>query len=162
VIEECDDAVINEREQFWVAHYDSFNHEKGYNLTRGGSFIEGQHFSVDAIEARRKNGKIQMTKLNQKQWLNPERKNQVRLQNQRHYREGKIKAPSYVGRKHSQRSKDAIGRANSIAQQGEKNSMFGTIWVSNHDEKISKRILKIDLQIFLDKGWQLGRKMKWL
>lgn len=36
VIEECDDNLINEREQFWVSHYDSFNNEKGYNLTSGG------------------------------------------------------------------------------------------------------------------------------
>lgn len=36
VIEECADDLINEREQFWVAHFDSFNPEKGYNLTRGG------------------------------------------------------------------------------------------------------------------------------
>lgn len=36
IIEECVDVQINEREQFWVAHFDSFNPEKGYNLTSGG------------------------------------------------------------------------------------------------------------------------------
>ncbi len=35
-IEECADELINEREQFWVTHFDSFNPEKGYNLTSGG------------------------------------------------------------------------------------------------------------------------------
>lgn len=36
VIEECDDSIINEREQHWIRQYDSFNPEKGYNLTSGG------------------------------------------------------------------------------------------------------------------------------
>lgn len=39
VIEECDDDLANEREQFWVAKYDSFNQEKGYNLTSGGKAL---------------------------------------------------------------------------------------------------------------------------
>ena len=37
IIEECAHEVINDREQYWVAHYDSFNPEKGYNLTSGGN-----------------------------------------------------------------------------------------------------------------------------
>ena len=37
VIEECEDDLINEREQYWVSHYDSFNPKKGYNLTSGGN-----------------------------------------------------------------------------------------------------------------------------
>lgn len=41
VIEECNDDSINEREEFWVSHYDSFNHFKGYNLTRGGEGTKG-------------------------------------------------------------------------------------------------------------------------
>lgn len=49
VIEECDDEIINEREQFWVAHFDSFNPEKGYNLTSGGNAAT----SV-SLETRRK------------------------------------------------------------------------------------------------------------
>jgi len=31
------DETINEHEQFWVLHNDSFNPEKGYNLTSGGN-----------------------------------------------------------------------------------------------------------------------------
>lgn len=36
VLEECDDSLADEREQHWVTHFDSFNPEKGYNLTSGG------------------------------------------------------------------------------------------------------------------------------
>ncbi len=41
ILEECADEVINERERHWVAHFDSFNPDKGYNLTSGGE--EGNH-----------------------------------------------------------------------------------------------------------------------
>lgn len=48
VLEECIDDVVNEREQYWVAHFDSFNPEKGYNLTSGGNqLIE---FSEEVVQ----------------------------------------------------------------------------------------------------------------
>lgn len=37
VIEECDKEKLNEREVYWISYYDSFNKEKGYNMTPGGS-----------------------------------------------------------------------------------------------------------------------------
>lgn len=36
IIEECEDDLINEREQYWVSQFDSFNPENGYNMTSGG------------------------------------------------------------------------------------------------------------------------------
>lgn len=36
LVEECADELTNDREQFWIRHYDSFNSEKGFNLTSGG------------------------------------------------------------------------------------------------------------------------------
>lgn len=51
VLEECANEAINEREQHWVAHFDSFNPEKGYNLTSGGN----QNFERSE-ETRRKIG----------------------------------------------------------------------------------------------------------
>ena len=49
VIEECEDDVVNEREQHWVSHYDSFNPEQGYNLTTGGN----QNFTFSAEVKKR-------------------------------------------------------------------------------------------------------------
>lgn len=45
VIEECVDEVVDKREQRWIAHFDSFNCENGYNLTTGG-----QNFSDECIQ----------------------------------------------------------------------------------------------------------------
>lgn len=36
VIEECADDLVDEREKFWIRHYDSTNLDKGYNLEPGG------------------------------------------------------------------------------------------------------------------------------
>ena len=38
VIEECEQALLNEREKFWIQHYNSF--ECGYNMTIGGDGTE--------------------------------------------------------------------------------------------------------------------------
>ena len=34
LIEECDNSILKEREQYWIAYYDSYNN--GYNMTIGG------------------------------------------------------------------------------------------------------------------------------
>jgi hypothetical protein len=57
----------------------------------------------------------------------------------------------------SQEQKNSIGRANSN-KIGEKNSMFGKVWVYNDSIRISKPINKKDLPDFLANGWQSGRK----
>ena len=36
IIEECSDNLLDEREQYWIGYYNSFNKEKGYNATLGG------------------------------------------------------------------------------------------------------------------------------
>jgi len=59
VIESCDDELANERESFWISHFDSF--ENGYNMTTGGdhfghsedtknkigSFFRGKHLTEE-------------------------------------------------------------------------------------------------------------------
>lgn len=57
VLEECDDSLVDEREQHWVAHFDSFNPEKGYNLTNGG-----QEFSEECIQLISKRTREAMAK----------------------------------------------------------------------------------------------------
>lgn len=38
VIEECEQSLLNDREKFWIQHYNSFEH--GYNMTIGGDGAE--------------------------------------------------------------------------------------------------------------------------
>lgn len=49
VVEECNQALLNEREVYWISHYDSFN--SGFNLTLGG---EGSLGRVLSDETKKK------------------------------------------------------------------------------------------------------------
>lgn len=60
----------------------------------------------------------------------------------------------WSGRSHSEEARKKIGTANSVKQAGELNSQFGTRWISNEDQKISKRILKTEE---VPVGWIIGR-----
>ena len=67
---------------------------------------------------------------------------------------------TFEGKKHSSESKKRIGEANSKHQSGTGNSQFGTMWIHNLEEKLSKKIKKDELQNYENLGWIKGRKMK--
>ena len=61
VIEECPQELLNEREQYWIQYYDSFNN--GYNLTLGGGGTV--KYSIEAIyEDYCQTGNMQQTARN--------------------------------------------------------------------------------------------------
>jgi group I intron endonuclease len=67
----------------------------------------------------------------------------------------KGRSATFKGKKHKDDSKRKIGLTNSIKQSGEKNSQFGTCWITNGE--INKKISKTDK---LPNGWNLGRTVK--
>lgn len=72
------------------------------------------------------------------------------------HKEGKLKPPpSSLGRKQSEETKIKIGKANSIKQQGTKNSQYGTSWVNNG--KTNKKVRKEELDLYLSQGYIKGR-----
>lgn len=62
---------------------------------------------------------------------------------------------TFLGKHHSIESKLKIGKSNSIKQLGEKNSQFGTCWITN--EINNKKIKKTEI---IPEGWSLGRTRK--
>lgn len=58
-----------------------------------------------------------------------------------------------ISRPHSEETKAKIGKSNSIAQSGSKNSQFGSMWIT--DGTINKKINKLDN---IPEGWNKGRK----
>ena len=70
------------------------------------------------------------------------------------HKNGKIKYNTFIGKKHTEESKKIIGKKNSIHQKGEKNSQFGTCWITNGYE--NKKIDKNKLYLYPE--WKLGRK----
>ena len=60
-----------------------------------------------------------------------------------------------LGKSHTSETKNKISEKLKLAQAGNKNSQFGTMWITNEVE--SKKILKTDL---IPEGWRKGRKIK--
>ena len=71
----------------------------------------------------------------------------------------KLKYPNgtFFGKVHSDETKIKIGAANAIHQRGDKNSQFGTTWITNAESGESKKIKKDDL---IPDGWVKGRNIK--
>lgn len=38
-IDECDESLLNEKEEYWIKHYNTFNSAEGYNATSGGDKV---------------------------------------------------------------------------------------------------------------------------
>lgn len=64
----------------------------------------------------------------------------------------------WVDKKHTDESKKKIGDKNSINQMGNKNSQFGTCWITK--EGINKKIKKEDLESYITDNWLRGRNCK--
>jgi hypothetical protein len=71
------------------------------------------------------------------------------------HKEGKIRYDTMRGKTHSDTTKKMIGMKNSISQKGEKNSQFGTMWITNGIESI-----RVKKDSVIPEGWNKGRKMK--
>lgn len=69
----------------------------------------------------------------------------------------------WTGKKHLESTKEKMRNTfqSHHHQQGNKNSRYGTIWVYNQELKTSKSIQKIELDKYLDSGWNIGRIIKW-
>lgn len=61
----------------------------------------------------------------------------------------------FKGKVHKEESKRKIGKANSLHQQGVKNSQFGTCWITNGKE--NKKIKKEKLALYINQGYYKGR-----
>jgi group I intron endonuclease len=61
----------------------------------------------------------------------------------------------WIGKNHSEETKQKIGKESSLKQKGENNSQFGTCWITNGTE--NKKGNKTDRLLT---GWRFGRTIK--
>ena len=68
--------------------------------------------------------------------------------------------PIWKNRHHSEETKQKMREKCKINkhQQGEKNSQFGTCWITK--DGINKKIKQTELDIYINNGWTKGRKIK--
>ena len=162
IIEECTDDQVDDREKFWIAHYDSRNTEKGYNLALGGKgcSIDVRRKLSDALKGNTHCvGRILSTETREKlskagrgtkkSWVAERNKSLLASET------------PFFGKHHTEEVKAKIGKANSIHQSGEGNSQFGSVWILNRLLKECKKVKHAELLSYLERGWERGRKMKW-
>lgn len=63
----------------------------------------------------------------------------------------------FAGRTHTEETKRKIGKANSINQQGSRNSQYGKCWVSDLETQKSFSVKKEQLETYLTSGFVRGR-----
>ena len=61
----------------------------------------------------------------------------------------------WIGKKHKEETKKLIGIKNSQSQKGNKNSQYGTCWITNGKE--NKKIKKEDIDKYIELGYYKGR-----
>lgn len=62
---------------------------------------------------------------------------------------------SFLGRKHTEETKQKMSLKAKINSTGAKNSQYGTCWITNGQE--NKKIKKEELDIWIDRGYYKGR-----
>lgn len=67
---------------------------------------------------------------------------------------------TFSGKQHTDDAKCKISSSNKGKRTGKDNSQYGTCWIHDITVEQNKKIKKVDLQAYLDKGWVAGRKMK--
>lgn len=67
---------------------------------------------------------------------------------------------TWKGNHHTEETKRRIGEKNKIKQRGIGNSQYNKIWIYNSELKENKKIKNEELNIWIERGWIKGRKMK--
>jgi group I intron endonuclease len=68
---------------------------------------------------------------------------------------GKINYNTFEGKFHSEETKELISSKKQNTGRGEKNSQFGTCWITK--DETNKKIKLFELESFLSNGWSKGR-----
>lgn len=133
IVEECDENVLNDREIYWVAEYDSYYN--GYNQTLGGGGVRGFKHDEETKQIiseslkgenapwygkqRSEETKVKIGQASKDRWSNPENHP---MYGKHHTEESKEKmSESHKGKTLTDEHKKKLSKANS----GENNPMYG-------------------------------------
>jgi group I intron endonuclease len=135
--------------------------ENTYNLKRGGfggfDYINSRpdQFLTEKRLNCLKLGSIPGTKGWLKKFHTDETFKKTTMESMRQGRLEKCPDGTFYGKQHKESTKMLIGSKNSLSQAGEKNSQFGTIWITNGTSNS-----KIKTFEPIPNGWRKGRTTK--
>lgn len=123
------------------------------NLRKGGmgGITSKEHQKIFSLKGNLKLKELRTNEIYREEWLNKKNNFKKGVENPNF---GK-KNMNFLNKKHTEDSKIKIGEKSSINQKGEKNSQFGTCWVTKEGE--NKKIKKELLENYLNDGWIKGR-----
>ena len=144
IIEWCETRNILAKREQEIITESHITDEKCYNLKKGGlgggKFYSKEHQYKCSQAAGIKHREMLKSDPNYRKKISLSRIES----NKKNHKNGKLKSIqdvySWVGKKQNEETKKKIGEKNSINQKGEKNSQFGTKWITNgyENKKIKK------------------------
>lgn len=130
--------------------------ENTYNICVGGqggfSYLNNEYWVGEKLEKRRKDVAKKL-KENENCAIGGKKTGSKNMSTA--HKEGKIRYDTFSGKTHTDETKSKISMANSTNRFGDKNSQFGTMWITNGKE--NKKIKKDNENI--PEGWYKGRKI---
>lgn len=155
ILEFCENKIEMFQREKEIVTEELISDPKCLNLKiggEGGGTFSSEQQRINAIHSNEKQKKLKEI---DKEWYENKCKN-ISLGNKKVYDEGKREKKYFYdwnGKYHNENTKKLIGNKNSINQKGNKNSQFGTCWITNGIE--NKKIKKEEQ---IPDGWKLGRK----
>ena len=147
-------SINTDNDKFINGEYISINKGKTTYIDKFGNYIytsidDDRVLSGELISPQK--GKVLVKDNNNNNYW-------VSLNDER-YLSGKLK-PIWVGKKHSIKTKNKFKETFKKIhhQQGEKNSQYGTCWITK--DKENKKIKKEELEYYISLGWNKGRYIK--
>jgi hypothetical protein len=127
------------------------------NLCVGGEGGRGFTNEEQKLNAKKSNEKQKNLRETNQEWFEKRNKN-ISIGNKKLYETGQRERKVFYdwsGLNHSKETKNKIGEKNKETQKGEKNSQFGTCWITK--DGLNKKIKKEELENFTQNGWIKGR-----
>ncbi|HSG32822.1 MAG TPA: hypothetical protein VLB82_14915 [Thermodesulfobacteriota bacterium] len=160
IIEYCDSREELKKREKEIVNEELLNEYLCMNLVIGGEGGRGFTFEEQKLNAEKSNAKQKILRETDPEWKKRESENMSKGQ-KKVYEEGrreKFYFYDWTGKKLSEEAKRKIGERNSEQQKGERNSQFGTCWITR--DGVNKKIKKQELEIYAQRGWEKGRKLK--
>lgn len=140
-----------------VVSSDFIQDENCMNLKEGG--LGGGGFLLipkdEHIQICKKNGELHKERLLIDKEYRENYVHRMKLIREEYIKSGKHNFKTFLGKKHTEKTKLLIGKSNKNKQKGQNNSQFGTCWITNGF--VNKKIKINELSTYVNSGWYRGR-----